>query len=55
MDFTNNLPIKYCRICFKDRGKNVTSITEEICENFHSLTNIHVSLEIIIKIIIHKV
>lgn len=43
MDFITNLPRKYCRICFKDKGPNLNMMTEEDRENFQSLTDICVS------------
>lgn len=43
MDLIKNLPSKYCRICFKDKGQSLKPINVEVRENFNSITDIHVS------------
>jgi hypothetical protein len=45
MDLLTNLPSKYCRICFEDKQHDLNPMSKEIRENFHSLTNIHVSIK----------
>lgn len=41
---------RYCRICSKGAKRFLYQMTEEIRENFHSITNVHVSVNSLLLI-----